>query len=91
VLKEAGVEVLTIRDQQEALTEIENTDCGALLLCYSIDDRTRQHFAKNYRELCPEGRIVAITDAPLQNPAVEAHVEAAEALIEAVKASRPNV
>jgi PleD family two-component response regulator len=89
VLQSAGFEVLTIAREKEALKKIETTDCGVLLLCYSIDERTRQHLAKKYRELCPEGRIVTITNAPLPHPPVEADsfvygVEGAQALIAAV-------
>jgi hypothetical protein len=89
VLKNAGFEVLTIPDEKEALAKIETFDCGVLLLCYSIDDEIRRQLANRYRHICPEGRIVAITNAPLQRPPVDADtflygVEGPEALIAAV-------
>jgi hypothetical protein len=90
VLRNAGFDVLTIPDEKKALADIESFDCGVLLLCYSIDDRIRQQLTKKYREVCPEGRIVAITNAPFVHPPVEADkflygVDGAEALIDAVR------
>jgi anthranilate phosphoribosyltransferase len=45
--------------------------------------------AKTFREVCPEGRIVSITDQPLNQPpdadVVIYGVDGAEALIEAVR------
>jgi hypothetical protein len=88
VLKNAGFDVITITDERQALAKIKTVDCGVLLLCYSIDDETRQQLTQKYREACPDGRIVAITNAPLQPPP-EADkfvygVEGPEALIAAV-------
>jgi hypothetical protein len=90
VLRNAGFEVLTVPDEKEAVAKIESLDCGVLLLCYSIDDETRQQLAKKYREACPDARIVAITNAPLEHPLVDADafvygVEGPEALIDAIR------
>jgi len=93
VLKNAGFEVLTITDEKQALAKIETIDCGVLLVCYSVDDGIRQQLVKKYREACPGGRIVAITNTPLPKPPVEADkfvygVEGPEALIAAISQLR---
>jgi len=89
VLKNAGFNVVTITDERQALVKIGTVDCGVLLMCDSIDDDIRQQLAKKYREACPDGRIIAITNAPLERPP-EADkfvygVEGPEALIAGVR------
>ena len=73
----------------EALAEIYSGDCGVLLLCYSVDDESRKEITRTFREVCPEGRIVSITNQPLQQqPDADITVygvDGAEALIEAVR------
>ena len=90
VLKNAGFQVLTFSDEEKALAEIQNVDCGVLLLCYSVQDSIRQQLTTKYREACPGARIVAITNEPVQEPLVNIDawvygVEGPEALIDAVQ------
>lgn len=90
VLRNVGFDVLTIPDEKKALAAITSVGCGVLLMCYSIDDHIRQELATKYREACPESRIVAITNAPLERPLVDADafvygVEGPEALIDAIR------
>jgi PleD family two-component response regulator len=92
VLQSAGFEVLTIPDEKEALAKIEAIDCGVLLLCYSVDEHAVRQITKKYRESCPDGRIVAITNATLANSAVEADalvygLEGPDALLAAISGS----
>jgi hypothetical protein len=68
VLKGAGFRVLTITYEKQAVADIGTVGCGVLLLCYSIDDGIRQQLVESYREACPDGRIVAITNAPFHRP-----------------------
>jgi hypothetical protein len=89
VLKKAGYRVLNAFNEAEALAKIYSGDCGVLLLCYSVEEESRKHITKTFRELCPEGRIVSITNQPLkESPDADMviyGVDGAEALIQAVR------
>jgi DNA-binding NarL/FixJ family response regulator len=89
VLKHAGYRVVSALSEAEALAKIYSGDCGVLLLCYSVEEESRKHITKAFREVCPEGRIVSITNQPLkQSPDADAivyGVDGAEALISAVR------
>lgn len=89
VLKKAGYRVANAFNEAEALAKIYSGDCGVLLLCYSVDDVSRKQIAKTFREVCPEGRIVSITNQPLkESPDADVviyGIDGAEALIEAVR------
>jgi hypothetical protein len=60
-----------------------------LLLCYSVEEESREHIAKAFREMCPEGRILSITNQPLKQvldaDAFVYGVDGPEALISAVR------
>jgi hypothetical protein len=60
-----------------------------LLLCYSVEEESRKHIAKAFREMCPEGRILSITNQPLKQvldaDAFVYGVDGPEALISAVR------
>jgi len=82
--------VFTTAKPEQAVLKIENGDCGILLLCYSLEDELRKQLVTRFRESCLEGRIVALTNAPMAKPPIEADaflygVEGAEALIAAVR------
>jgi hypothetical protein len=89
VLKHAGYRVLNAFNEVDALAKIYSGDCGVLLLCYSVEEESRKHITKTFREVCPEDRIVSITNQPLnQSPDADAFVygvDGAEALIGAVR------
>ena len=89
VLKKAGYRVLNAFTETEALAKIYSGDCGVLLLCYSLEEESRKHIAKAFREVCPEGRIVSITNQPFRespdSDAIVYGVDGAEALISAVR------
>jgi DNA-binding NtrC family response regulator len=88
VLKKAGYRVVSAFSEAEALAKIYSGECSVLLLCYSVEEESRKHITKAFREMCPEGRVVWITNQPLkQSPDADAFVygvDGAEALISAV-------
>jgi DNA-binding NtrC family response regulator len=90
VLQSAGYEVLTFTDAKAAAARIANGGCGVLLLCYSVFQQSRDHLIQEFREHCPEGRIVAITNRPVAERPKEADelvygVDGPEILIDAVR------
>lgn len=90
VLRSVGYAVFTTTDPQEAASRIGNVDCGVLLLCYSISAEWRNQLVQRFRELCPEGRVVAITNHPVagtpkEEDAVVYGVEGPEILIDAIR------
>jgi DNA-binding response OmpR family regulator len=89
VLKSAGFDVTTTGDEDDALTKIRQGDCGVLLLCYSLSEPSRRDLVSTFRQYCPNGRIVAITNSKLDKPefadTLVFGVEGPEALIEAVR------
>ena len=89
VLTKAGYRVLNAFTEAEALAKIYSGHCGVLLLCYSVDDESRKEITRTFREVCPEGRIVSITNQPLKESpdadVVVYGVDGAEALIGAVR------
>ncbi len=94
VLEAAGFQVFTTSNENHALLKIENADCAVLLLCYALEDDTRERLIKAFREKCPGGRIVALANSPMSQPPAEADaflfgVEGAEALIDAVRGKHP--
>ena len=90
VLRNAGFSVFSTSSPKEALSKIKSGHCGVLLMCYSLDDVSRQHLAKQFRKCCPQGRIVLITNEPIARPLIHADafvygIEGAETLINAVR------
>ena len=95
VLEAAGFQVFTTSNENHALLRIENADCAVLLLCYALEEDTRERLIKKFREKCPTGRIVALVNSPMSQPPAEADaflfgVEGAEALIDAVRGKNPS-
>lgn len=88
VLRSAGFDVLSTLDVKEGLARIERVDCGVLLLCYSLPLPTRKRLAESFRESCPQGRMVTITNEKHEPEFAEVvvyGVEGREALIEAIR------
>ncbi|PYV48673.1 MAG: hypothetical protein DMG92_13060 [Acidobacteria bacterium] len=89
VLKSVGCAVFSTARPEEALSKIRNGDCGVLLLCYSVREQWRGQMVREFRETCPQGRIVAITNGTMSEVPKEVDdllfgIEGAEALIDAV-------
>jgi len=95
ILRSAGYEVFTVTSREEALAVIGNGEqCGVLLLCYSVPDDWRGDLIREFRRLCPDARVVGITNYPVVQPAKETDelvygVEGPEALINAVRRESP--
>lgn len=74
---------------EEADATISEANCGVLLLCYSIREEWRRHLIHAFREHCPQGHVVAITNVPFSRPPIEADefiygVEGPEVLLDAI-------
>jgi hypothetical protein len=59
VLELAGYHVITESNAHAASQKIASAPCDVLLLCYSMDINVRQRLAREFREHCPDGRIIA--------------------------------
>jgi len=68
VLENAGFHVITAVGEDEALTAVRVGTCDTLLMCYSLGKEARKSLARDFRQRCPEGRIVAITNRQLDSP-----------------------
>jgi DNA-binding NtrC family response regulator len=91
VLTSAGFDIATTPSHQDALTAIQQGECGTLLMCYSLPKTTRQLLAAAFRKYCPDGHIIAITNQQMEKPdfadTFVYGVEGPEALIEAIRCS----
>jgi len=90
VLKSVGYTVFSTARPEEALSRVRSGDCGVLLLCYSVRDLWRRQLVREFREKCPHGRIVAITNSKMDEVPKEVDelvfgIEGAEALIDAIQ------
>ena len=88
MLRSAGLDVLTTAEMKDALRIIEGGHCGVLLLCYSLPLPARKRLAQAFRESCPQGRIVTITNEKTEPEFADSFVygvEGPQALIEAVR------
>ena len=88
VLQSVGLTVFSTTDSQQAYTFIQPANCGVMLLCYSLEPPVRERLALRFRECCPEGRIISVTNQRV-NTAFYGDVlfdalEGAEALIDVV-------
>jgi hypothetical protein len=89
VLRSAGYPVLTA-PPQEAAARVRKGECGVLLLCYSVSDHLRKQLVQEFRNRCPYGRIIAITNAPVLETPKELDdlvygVEGPEVLLDVIK------
>lgn len=78
-----------VRPAQPALTSIRDGHCGVLLVCYSLLDTLRLQIITAFRESCPNGRVVVISNKAMDKPdfadGLVHGVEGPEALIEAIR------
>jgi len=90
VLQSVGLNVFSTLDPSEAVARIEFGNFGLLLLCYSLPGSVRERLAHQFRDSCPKGRIVAVSnkqvdETTLYADAVVYGIEGAEALIDNVR------
>src|SRR5205823_12143313 len=62
VLRSAGYEVISTTSAQKADLHIANGDCDLLLLCHSVSDDWQKRLIRQFRNHCPNGRVVAISN-----------------------------
>lgn len=90
ILRTVGHEVSTFTDPRDAVSRIEDGKCGVLVLCYSMPEGWRKQLIERFRECCPNGRVVGITNDPVTEPSSDADqlvygVEGPEILIDAIR------
>jgi hypothetical protein len=59
---------VTTEDENAALEQIRQMDCGVLLVYYSLPHPVRKRLSKAFRQTCPEGRIIAIANMKIEKP-----------------------
>lgn len=89
VLRSVGLNVFSTTNVEDAYRRIHRESCGVMLVCYSLEQPLRERLAKRFRECCPDGRIISISNRSIENPVIYGDVvfdalEGAEALIDAV-------
>lgn len=90
VLESAGLSVFSTLDPSAAVSRMGFGNFGLLLLCYSLPGSVREHLARQFRDCCPHGRILAISnkqvdESMLYADAVVYGIEGAEALLDSVR------
>jgi hypothetical protein len=90
VLRSAGYEVISTTSAQKADLHIANGDCDVLLLCHSISDDWQVRLIRQFRNRCPNGRVVAISNVPYARTPEDVDqlvygIEGPEALIKALR------
>lgn len=90
VLRNAGFDVFSTLDPEEAYVRIQPGSLGLMLLCYSLARSVRQRLAKRFRDCCPQGRIISIANENVEESSVYGDtvflgMEGAEALIDVVR------
>jgi hypothetical protein len=92
VLLSVGLDVFSTIDPEEAYVRIQPANLALMLVCYSLAQPVRQRLAKRFRDCCPTGRIISITNEKVEESHVYGDrvfygIEGAEALIDAVRAA----
>ena len=60
VLQQAGFEVFSTVDPQQASLRIQAADFDALLLCFSLAESIQQKVARQFQQSCPGKPILAV-------------------------------
>ncbi len=89
ILRSAHYDVYTVTQLEEALAVVRSAHCGVLLLCYSVPEEWRGELIREFRKVCPQGRVVGITNYPVTQPSGETDelvygIEGPEALMDAL-------
>lgn len=90
ILESNGYEVFTTANPVEAADRFRAGDCSLLLICYSVADEWRESLIRDFREHCPGGRIIGITNhqvtrAPDDVDVLVYGMEGPEILIDAIQ------
>jgi len=90
-LRDAGMNVISVLSPIQARFEIEMGRSGNLLMCHRLSSEQADDLAKLYRQYCPEGRIVFVTEGSSHAsaaPEADAYVPEASGPQELVQALR---
>ena len=90
ILQSSGFIVFTTMRLDEAVSAMKGRHFDVMLLCYSVGSEWREEMIQRFREYCPGGRIVAITDRPVTDPANDVDeivygIEGPDALMHAIR------
>ena len=77
-LRSAGMSVISVLTPMQARYEIEMGRCGNLLICYRLSEQTSDDISRLFRQYCPKGRIVFITDGSGEKGPAEADIRIRE-------------
>src|SRR4051812_40247430 len=66
VLLKADFVVFSTAKVEDAIAEMAKAPCGVLLLCHSAAEEVNRELSREYRRLCPDGRVIMISNVPLQ-------------------------
>ena len=95
MLKSAGFDVFTTDNESEALARVSRGDCGVLLVCYSTPLPIKRQLALAFRKQCPEGRIIAVANQPVEKLEVADSlifgIDGPEVLIDALRGKSASV
>jgi DNA-binding NtrC family response regulator len=89
VLQSAGFTVLNTSDENTAFAKIKEGHCDVLLLYYRLREGLAERLATAFRESCPNGTIVVVSNRATEKPnfadTLLYKVEGPEALIDAIR------
>jgi DNA-binding NtrC family response regulator len=90
ILKSVGYTVFTTSKPQEAAAQMRKECSTVLLICYSVAREDRQQLINYFREHCPSGRIIGITNRPVMQVSKEVDelvygIEGPEVLLDAIR------
>ena len=93
ILRRGGLSVTSVMTPMQARFEIEMGRCGVFLICYRISRAAANELASFFRHMCPQGRIVFITDSmsddatvvPVETDAKVAEPRQSELLVSTIK------
>jgi CheY-like chemotaxis protein len=71
VLQQAGFDVFSTVDPEQASLRIQAGDFDALLLCFSLSERTQAKIARQFQQSCPRKPIIAVGRQGIGSPATE--------------------
>ena len=62
VLRNGGMEVISVLSSVEAHFEISMGRCGVLLICYRLSEAEAQDLTGIFKNYCPQGLVVFVTE-----------------------------
>ena len=90
VLRKAGFKVVSTDDAAHATREFRSGDYEVVVLCQSLAETVLKELTREFRESCPQGRVVIITNEQLQfaiddETKVVYGIDGPETLVEAIR------